>query len=121
MKAVSAKADRMEIVMAEMTVEKLVEEIRKKAAAKDLSGYQGFLAVQVDIKKPDGVFYVEVKEGKASVEPYEYHDRNARLIITMENFLKLMNGKLDPVFAYTTGKLKVEGDAGKVLELTKLI
>ena len=34
---------------------------------------------------------------------------------------KLIDGKLDPIIAFTTGKLKVDGDAGKALEFSKLL
>ena len=37
------------------------------------------------------------------------------------NLIKLINGKLDPVIAFTTGKLKVEGDINAALELTKFL
>ena len=39
----------------------------------------------------------------------------------MDNFVKLINGKLDAVAAFTLGKLKVDGDIGKALEFSKLI
>ena len=55
------------------------------------------------------------------VEPYEYYDRNAIIIMNGTNLLKLVNGKLDPVVAFTTGKLKVEGDINAALELTKFL
>ena len=34
---------------------------------------------------------------------------------------KLIDGKLDPIIAFTTGKLKVDGDAGIALEFSKLL
>ncbi|MBE5924686.1 MAG: SCP2 sterol-binding domain-containing protein [Lachnospiraceae bacterium] len=34
---------------------------------------------------------------------------------------KLIDGKLDPVVAFTIGKLKVDGDVGKALEFSKLL
>ncbi len=81
-----------------------------------------FLAVQVNIKGDDGgVFYVEVKNGKVNVEPYEYNDRHCAITMTSDNFVKLIDGKLDPVAAFTLGKLKVDGDIGKALEFSKLI
>ena len=104
-----------------MTFEELLTKVRKLAAKADVSN-QDFLAVQVNITgKEEGVFYVEVKDHKISVEPYEYYDRNCAVTMNMTNFNKLIDGKLDPVLAFTTGKLKVEGDAGKALEFSKLI
>ena len=41
--------------------------------------------------------------------------------MTMDNFNKLIDGKLDPVAAFTFGKLKGDGDIGKALEFAKLI
>lgn len=104
-----------------MTFEELVEKVRGKMAGVDVTN-QPFLAVQVNISgKNGGVFYVEIKDGKASVEPYDYHDRSCAFTIDQANFNKLIDGKLDPVAAYTVGKLKVEGDLGKALEFSKFL
>lgn len=104
-----------------MMFEELLEKVRGKMAEVDTTN-QPFLAVQVNITGKDGgVFYVEIKDGKTSVEPYEYNDRSCAFTMEQAKFLKLLDGKLDPVVAYTTGKLKVEGDLGKALEFSKLI
>ncbi|MBR6344832.1 MAG: SCP2 sterol-binding domain-containing protein [Lachnospiraceae bacterium] len=104
-----------------MTFEELLTKVRDLASKTDASG-RDFLAVQVNITgKEGGVFYVEVKDGRINVEPYEYNDRNCAITINMTNFNKLIDGKLDPILAFTTGKLKVDGDAGKALEFSKLL
>ncbi len=104
-----------------MTFDELLTKVRTIAAKADVSN-QDFLAVQVNITgKEEGVFYVEVKDHKISVEPYEYIDRNCAVTMNMTNFNKLIDGKLDPILAFTTGKLKVDGDAGKALEFSKLV
>ena len=104
-----------------MTFDELVTKVRAKASEVDASN-RDFLAVQINITGNNpGVFYVEVKDGRINVEPYEYIDRNCAITINMTNFNKLIDGKLDPVLAFTTGKLKVDGDAGKALEFSKLL
>lgn len=103
-----------------MTLANVIKKAKEKAASTDISGYEGLLAIQVTLSDLDKVFYVEIKDGKLSIEPYEYNDRQAHLIISSDKFAKLMNNKLDPVVAFTTGQLKVEGDVGKALELAKL-
>lgn len=104
-----------------MTMDELIAMLREKAKELDVS-QAGFLAVQVNIKDRDpGVFYVEVKDHKINIEPYEYNDRNCALTIKMDNFIKLIDGKLDPVMAFTLGKLKVDGDLGKALEFGNLL
>ncbi len=104
-----------------MTFNDVLAKVKEVATDADLTG-KDFLAVQVNLTgKEGGVFYVEIKDGKVSVEPYEYNDRNCALTLSLDDFNKLLNGKLDPVFAFTAGKLKVDGDVGKALEFSKLL
>ena len=66
-------------------------------------------------------FYIEIKDGQVHVEPYEYYDRNAIIHINGTNWIKLINGKLNPVVAFTTGKITVDGDVNAALEMTKFL
>ena len=68
-----------------------------------------------------GAFYIELKDGVLHVEPYEYYDHHVKLIASGENFLKIASGEMNAVMAYTAGKLHVEGDLGKALELQNII
>ncbi len=105
-----------------MTYESIVETVRNRFKNVDVSSVPGTLAYQFNVEgKVNGIFYVEIKDGKVNVEPYEYYDRNAIIIMNGTNLIKLINGKLDPVIAFTTGKLKVEGDINAALELTKFL
>ncbi len=104
-----------------MTRDEVVAKVRKKAEKADVSNVD-FMAVQINLTDQDpGVFYVEVKDHKINVEPYEYNDRNCAISIKSADFIKLISGKLDPVAAFTIGKLKVGGDLGKALEFSKLL
>ncbi len=104
-----------------MTFEKIVEKVRGMAAKKDATGMD-FLAVQVNITgKDSGVFYVEVKDGKINVEPYEYIDRQCAITMNSADFVKMLDGKLDSMLAFTTGKLKVDGDLGKAAQFSKAL
>ena len=105
-----------------MTVEQLVDKVYDTLSKKDLSAAGDKLAIQVDLTgRNSGVFYIEVLNGVLSVMPFEYNDRDARISIAMTNFEKLLAGKLDPKAAYATGKLKAEGDLGKVLALAEIL
>ena len=68
-----------------------------------------------------GIFYVEVKDGVLHVEPYEYHDRDAMFTCAPDVLLKIAEGELDPVEAFTEQKLRVEGDIEKALRLKEII
>ncbi len=104
-----------------MTFQEIFEEVRENIYANDLSGLEGHLAVQVNIVgEGEGAFYIELLEGKVYVEPYEYYDRDCIFIISGEDFLKICRGELNPVWAFTTGKLKIQGSIDKALEFQKI-
>ena len=105
-----------------MTYEKIFETTKKTIMKSDVSNIEGHLAVQVDIiGEGEGAFYIELKDKQLFVEPYEYYDHDCKFIISGDDFIKMVNGKLDPVLAYTTGKLKVEGSVDKALEFKNIV
>lgn len=105
-----------------MTYADLFAEIKGKFLEADISNVQEHLAFQFNIVgEGSGIFYVEAKEGKLYIEPYEYYDRDAMFTATGEVFIKIAEGKLDPVMAFTMQKLKVEGNIEKALKLKELI
>ncbi len=105
-----------------MTYEEIFATAKETFLKSDVSAIQGHLAVQIDIiGEGEGAFYVELKDGVLDVQPYEYYDYDVKLRATAENFLKIVDGSLNSVLAYTTKKLQVEGDLGKALELQKII
>lgn len=105
-----------------MTFQENFENIKKIFMKADISKISGDMALQIDLTgEGAGTFYAEFKGGKLSVEPYDYKDRNARLIADSKDLIRIAEGKLDPIQAYFTGKLKVEGDLDKALVLKDLI
>jgi putative sterol carrier protein len=97
-----------------------MKELKEKTANYKEGSYQQFLAVQVTFTDLGQSLYVEVKNGKLAIEPYEYNDRQAKLIISSADFIKMINKKLNSVLAFTTGKLKIDGDISKAQEMAKL-
>ena len=106
-----------------MTYADFFYEIKGKFMGTDVSDIKEHLAFQFSIEDEEagGCFYVEVKEGQLYVEPYEYYDRDANFISDPDTFLKIAEGKIDPVWAFTTQKLKVEGNIDKALRLKEII
>ncbi len=96
--------------------------VKEQFMGADVSDVQEHLAYQFNITgEAEGIFYVEVKEGQLYVEPYEYFDRDAMFTASAETLMKIAEGKLDPVLAFTLQKLKVEGNIDKALKLKDLI
>lgn len=105
-----------------MTYEEIVTKVRNTFKDADVSKINQHLAYQFNITgEGEGAFYVEVKDGKLHIEPYEYYDRDAIFICSANVLFKMIGGKLDPVAAFTLGKLKVEGDLGKALLLKEFM
>lgn len=105
-----------------MTYEEFFAKVKEKFMDADVSDITEHLAYQFNITgEAEGIFYVEVKDGKLYVEPYDYHDRDASFTASAENLMKIAEGKLDPVFAFTMKKLKVEGNIDKALKLKGMI
>lgn len=104
-----------------MTYEEIFTKSKELILANDARGIEGHLAVEVDITgEGSGAFYIELKDGNIYVEPYEYYDRDCKLIISGDDFLSICSGSLDSVKAFTNGKLKIEGDIDKALKMSEI-
>ena len=105
-----------------MTYADMFSKVKGLFMESDVSDINEHLAFQFNITgEAEGIFYAEVKDGVLAVEPYEYFDSDAIFICSAESLLKLADGRLDPILAFTTGKLKVEGNIDKALRLKQII
>lgn len=104
-----------------MTYADFFAEMKGRFMEADVSDITEHLAYQFNITgEASGIFYVEVKDGKLFVEPYEYFDRDALFVCSAQTLRELADGKLDPVLAFTVQKLKVEGNMEKALRFKEL-
>lgn len=105
-----------------MTYAEFFAKVKNMFMEADVSDVMEHLAYQFNIEgEAGGIFYVEVKEGKLYVEPYEYFDRDAMFTANAETLMQIASGEQDPVAAFTLQKLKVEGNIDKALKLKDLI
>lgn len=106
-----------------MTYADFFYDIKGRFMGADVSDIHEHLAFEFNIEDEEagGAFYVEVKDGELFVEPYEYYDRDAKFICAPEVLIKIAEGEMDPVWAFTTQKLKVEGSIDKALRLKDII
>ena len=65
----------------------------------------------------EGAFYIKIKDGKVSLEPYEYYDRDAKIIITANELEKIISREKTPDESFSEGSLTVEGNIDKAREI----
>ena len=97
-----------------------------------VSEYFGQLAGKVDPAKVQGMnatyqfditgdgggkYWVKVADGAAEVGEGEAESPNITLTISDENFINLVEGKLNGQTAFLTGKLKIKGDMTLAMKL----
>jgi putative sterol carrier protein len=70
--------------------------------------------------KGGGDWYCAIKDGACKIESGVHQKPQCTLKIADADFLALMGGSLPPMQAFTTGKLKIEGDVVKSQLLEKL-
>ena len=67
-----------------------------------------------------GEWYAEIRKGECGVEQDVHESPTTTIKMEAADFLALMKGKLNPMTAYTSGKLKIEGDIIKSQLIGKL-
>ncbi|MCM1112424.1 MAG: SCP2 sterol-binding domain-containing protein [Muribaculum sp.] len=105
-----------------MTYEELVEQVKQIAGKADAGRIPGHLVFQFNIEgEAAGAFYLEIADGKVNIQPYEYYDRDVLVTCSADTLLKIVSGRLDPILAFTTKKIRVEGDLGKAVMLKEIV
>lgn len=93
-----------------MSLETIATDIRK---ALETRAFEGSLTFDCGT---DGV--IVVADGTASTTPRE---TDCTLTISRDNLVSLLKGRLNPMMAMATGKLKLTGDLKVALGLAKLL
>ncbi len=68
-----------------------------------------------------GTFHAKVADGKAEVVEAAHDNPNVTIIISLEDFDKLIDRKLNATTAFMSGKLKVKGDMAMAMKLQSLV
>ncbi|MBN2656254.1 MAG: SCP2 sterol-binding domain-containing protein [Spirochaetales bacterium] len=101
------------------------EEIRavllEKMNEADLSEFKEEKIFAFRVKDEDGYFALAVSSDGVEAVPYSDDSAHVLLTISIGNLMKIAQGKMQPVFAYGTKKLKISGDITLALKLQNLI
>ena len=105
-----------------MTYEELVEKARNTYGKADAGKIKEHVAIQFNVTgEAEGIFYLEIADGKVKIEPYEYYNRDVIVTTDAKTLIKMGSGKLGIEAAFLTGKIKAEGNLGKGLLLKELV
>ncbi len=101
-----------------MTFEEIFNTVKSTLSGADASKIKERLVYQFTITgEGEGKFYGEIENGNINLQPYDYLDCDAELVADGDTLIKILNGKTDPVIAFTLGKLKVHKSVEKALKL----
>jgi putative sterol carrier protein len=97
--------------------ETLIGQMRARGAALRALGYR----VRFDLTDSDDRILLDGTGGQASIEPAtEATEADTVLRLTSDDLAKLIAGRLSPMLAFSTGRLRVEGSKGVALKLAGL-
>lgn len=70
----------------------------------------------------DGLWVVDARQATARLSQDDGAlDADCTILSSAETLLKLLDGKLDPMLAYTLGRIKVKGSMGVAMKLVSAI
>ena len=101
--------------MSDISLEKFTEEIRAKVGADS-----GLKATIKFVFAENQVLYID---GESTPNTVDNTDREAdcTVAISMANLGELLNGELEPVTGFMTGRFKVSGDMSVAMKLQRLV
>lgn len=97
-------------------VDDILQELRNRSG--DLRSLNA--SVRFLLGKEGEVIRVDGRANPISISR-EDAEADCTIRISPENLQKLINGKLNPMLAFTMGKLKVEGSMGVAMKLAQLL
>ena len=96
----------------------LIGQIRAKGPGLRSLGYR----IRFDLTDTGQSILLDGTGGQASVDAATGNEEaDTVLSLSSDNLGKLIAGRLSPMLAFTTGKLKVEGSKGVALKLASLL
>lgn len=97
-----------------MTLDDATRKVEKMAQSN-----AGKFGNKINFKLDDGVIHLDDSVSPPVIGNDE-KEAPCALKMSLDNFEKLLNGDLNPMMAFMSGKMKVEGDKGVAMKLAGL-
>ena len=98
-----------------MTIEEATDKVKKLAEM-----HEGKLGAKVNFSFNEGGAIHLNDTVKPSVVSNNLDDAPCTIKVGLDSFDKMLTGDLNPMMAFMTGKMKVEGDKGVAMKLASL-
>ena len=97
-----------------MTYEELVKKLKSNFEGMDAGKIKEHVAIQFNVAgEAEGALYMEIRDGKVMIEPYEYYDRDILVFVETDALLSIADGELTIYDAFKEGKFYAEGNQAK--------
>lgn len=96
-----------------MSLETLTQKIRT------VVGNDNDMRAKVKFDTDEGVVFIDTTQ-VPNIVANQDHDADCTLEISTKNALKMLEGDLNPMMAYMTGKLKIKGDMGVAMKMAQM-
>jgi putative sterol carrier protein len=98
-----------------MSLEKITTELRERVGA-----HSPLSAIIKFDFGDDGVVRIDGKSSPTVIDNAD-SDADCTVKVTMDNFVQIAEGNLNPQMAFMTGKLRVEGDMSLAMQLGSIL
>ncbi len=120
-KPAAKKAAPKKVAKKELTAADVCAKLSKKLDAKKAAAIDGKVAVDIKLYGTfEAHMYIEVKDNKLTVAPYDYIEKDIEAAISVENALLIADGKLTIADALADGRLYAFGNISAAAKLAKL-
>lgn len=101
------------------TIEDIFAEMPNRLNADQAQGVD--MTIQFNLSGDEGGDYVlKVADGDANVTEGTLDDPSATIKMDADDYKSMVTGQLDPMTAFMTGKVSVEGDLSAVMKMQSL-
>ena len=106
-----------------MRFEQLYETMKDYFETKDYAAFgSGVYSYEFDVTgEGAGNFYLEIRDGAPALEPYDYKNSTCGFRISSGHLEKLIDRRLSPINAYTSGCLRIRGDVSAAFRLADVL
>lgn len=97
-----------------MTLAEATDKIKSMAV-----GNEGKVKAKINFQFPEGIIHLDDTVNPTAINN-ESLDADCTIKMSLENYFKMLDGKLNPMMAFMAGKMKIDGDKGVAMKLASL-